>query len=149
MSLCKGVKASRRSRARVMEGSAIDLSPPPGATEPSPSEPPSEREHAREWRSSVIVDVKLGSVGEAGRLTTWGAHAITSSSVPVPAPPSAADESTWPASIDERSLGLWTAAGVQRRAFGRRSGGRLISALGLLTPSWRVEHPHAVATLIA
>jgi leader peptidase (prepilin peptidase) / N-methyltransferase len=51
--------------------------------------------------------------------------------------------------LDEHPLGLWGAAGVHRRAFGRRSRGRIVSAILLLTPSWRVEHSHGVATLVA
>jgi Flp pilus assembly protein protease CpaA len=38
---------------------------------------------------------------------------------------------------------------VHRRAFGWRLVGRILSAITLLTPSWRVEHPQAVATLVA
>jgi GNAT superfamily N-acetyltransferase len=131
-----------------VEGTAIDLSPPLGATDPRPSDPPSDREHALERPSSLGAHVKAASVGEAGRLTASAARTSTPSSPPT-ATPAAAEESSSRSGIDARPLGLWAAAGVHRRAFGRRSGGRLIAALGLLTPSWRVEHPNAVATLIA
>ena len=100
--------------------------------------------------SAPHVETCTGGAGVS--LTPRTAGEVTSSSPPArcrSAYRGGRDHESPTAPIDERPLGLWAAADVHRRAFGWRSGGRILSVITLLTPSWRVEHPHAVATLVA
>ncbi len=103
-------------------------------------------------RSSVGAFVETCTGGAGVSLTPRTAGEVTSSSPPA-RPRSdhsgGRDHVSSTTPIDERPLGLWAAADLHRRAFGWRSGVRILSVITLITPSWRVEHQQAVATLVA
>ena len=123
----------------MMEVPTIELRPPPGA--PGPLRP----ETVSGQRATSSSGSSIGPYVE----TCTGAGGGPQIMSPAPAEASARAAQAATAVIVERPLGLWAAAGVHQRAFGRRSGGRIVSAINLLTSSWRVEQPHAVATLMA
>jgi Flp pilus assembly protein protease CpaA/GNAT superfamily N-acetyltransferase len=134
----------------MMEAPAIDLTPPPGAPDPAPMESASDPRSASTQPPNVNAYVSTRTVGDGGQQPTCPAaehdHPTPTRANPVAARFDGRDDSS---GLHEHPLGLWAAAGLHHRAFGRRSGGRLVSAVHLLTPSSRVEQANALATLVA
>src|SRR5436190_939974 len=103
----------------MMEARAIDLTPLPGATDPAPTESSSEQTPT----SNVNAYVSTRTVGDGGPQSPWTAGEQTPS--PAHADPAVirarGPNDTFVARFDEHPLGLWAAAGLHHRAFGRRS----------------------------
>lgn len=133
-----------------MEVPAIDLTPPPGASNPATTGSPSYPRSASTQPPNVNKNVSRCTVGDGGQQHTClaGEHAQplpirSDGALALAVRPGSGAELGSPA------LGLWAAADLHHRAFGRRSGGQLVSAVNLLTPSERIEQPNALATLVA
>src|SRR4051794_7526554 len=129
-----------------MEEAAIDLSPSPGASDPPRSATNADHRRTPQHRSSVRPHVATGSVGVGSPPTPPLAGENVSSAGEHVVGLEAAGENAEVSSIEERPLGLWRAARIHRRAFNRRTGSRVASALTLFTSSCRVERPNAVAS---